>query len=183
MKGIEKIKPYLWILKIIGVVLAILTFIMLFGDQAKIDSFGSVTTYTCKEVIFQNGGNGALGFIGYLAVLASGVLLVISYILEAQHKREKAVININLISLICAVFGMVVIAFIPTVFLRTKLDGVNGSALFTSQTLIAFISALLLSVINIFIYIIEPPRKDKNEDKHTTESEDNSSKNEENNSL
>ncbi|MCD8204073.1 MAG: hypothetical protein LUB56_03000 [Coprobacillus sp.] len=183
MKGLEKVKPFLWIFKLVGAVLSILAFCMLFGDQAKIESFSQVTTYTFIEVIFQNGANGAFGFIGYLAVIASGVLLIVSYILEARGKRKKAVININLIALICGVFGMVVIAFIPTIYLRTKLDGVTGSALFTAQSATAFISSLLLSLITIFIYIVEPPKKAKKDESITSSEEIGTSENEENNSL
>ncbi len=187
MKSLEKVKPFLWICKLVGVIVAILAFCMLFGDQVKIDSNGVTTTYGFIEVIFKNGFNGVLGFIGYLCAIASGVLLLSSYILEAKGNREKAVKNINLISLICSVIALFAIAFIPTVFLNTKLDGVVGSALYTAQSLTAMISALVLALINIFIYMVEPPRKVKEDESATTNVETNSEiekdQNEENNSL
>ncbi|MCD8204457.1 MAG: hypothetical protein LUC16_01325 [Coprobacillus sp.] len=187
MKNLEKVKPYLWIAKLVGVILAVLSFCMLFGDQARIDSYGTTTTYGFSEVIFKNGFNGALGFIGYLCVIASGVLLLSSYILEAKGNREKAVKNINLISLICSVIALFAIAFIPTVFLNTKLDGVTGSALYTAQSLTAMISALIVALINIFIYMVEPPKKENKSEETAIEAETKEVKeeqeSEENNSL
>ncbi|MGM9874133.1 MAG: hypothetical protein ACI31G_04410 [Bacilli bacterium] len=155
------------IIRLVTVVLAVLGFCMLFGNQVILTitneqlSISEQYTYTFAEVFFEGNSSNTIkpnitGFFAYVIILIVGILMALPIFIKKMDKRISMIITVS--SLVLLLVSVVLLFVIPASFESGYVDALSSITktnfkLSTTPIIAIIVTFLMMATSGTVLYL------------------------------